>query len=108
MPSESTQSHNLKALIESLLFVSEKPVTVLEIAKVTAQPEKVIVDSLENLIREYEAPGGGLRILNVAGGYQLCTAPEHAEWIKKFCRYRFSQRLSTASLEALAIIAYKQ
>ncbi len=101
-------SFNLKSLIEALLFISEKPVSVSEMEKVFEQPAGTITEKIECLMREYVQQERGLRILSVAGGYQLCTAPEHAEWIKKFYHYRFSQRLSAASLEALAIIAYKQ
>jgi len=102
------QSFNLKALIESLLFISEKPVSVSELEKIFDQPASRITEAIEHLVEEYVQQARGLRILGVAGGYQMCTAPEYAEWIKKFYTYRFSQRLSSASLEALAIIAYKQ
>jgi len=70
-------------------------------------PAKV-TEAVEALGREYQEQSRGIRILPVAGGYQMCTAPEHAEMIKKFHSFRFSQRLSSASLEVLAIVAYKQ
>lgn len=102
------QPFNLKSLIEALLFISEKPVSVSELEKIFDQPAGLITEAIERLAEEYVQQGKGLRILSVAGGYQMCTAPEYTEWIKKFYTYRFSQRLSSASLEALAIIAYKQ
>lgn len=102
------EPYELKALIESLLFMSEKPVTVSEIGKAFESTPAKVTEAVESLAREYQEQARGIRILSVAGGYQMCTAPEHAEMIKKFHSFRFSQRLSSASLEVLAIVAYKQ
>lgn len=99
---------NLKSLIEALLFISEKPLTASEISKIFEITPREITDTVEALSGEYQEQKRGLRILPVAGGYQMCTAPEFAESIKKFHTHRFSQRLSGAALEVLAIIAYKQ
>src|SRR4030067_1752970 len=50
----------------------------------------------------------GLRILEVAGGFQIASRPELAQWIKRLRKVKQSSRLSKPSLETLAIIAYKQ
>lgn len=102
------EPYNLKSLVEALLFVCEKPLTIGEIGKLYEAPAKEITEAIESLAQEYQDQGRGLRIIAVAGGYQMCSAPEFAELIRTFHSQRFSQRLSGAALEVLAIIAYKQ
>jgi segregation and condensation protein B len=99
---------DLKNIVESLLFVAEKPIPVERFQKVILQAEKQqILDALEELANEYEARKGGFFLCKVAGGYQIRTRPEYSEWIKRLIQPR-SFRLSKASLETLAIIAYNQ
>ena len=97
-----------KTVIDSLLFVSDKPVSHLEMSKVLGVEAKEIKNTIELLKAEYEQQRRGFRILQIAGGYQMCTASETAEWVKKMQSYKYSQRLTGASLETVAIIAYKQ
>ena len=98
----------LKYIIESLLFVSEEPLglqqfkTVLEVTE-----SEVIRDALAELAAEYDRRGGGFELREVAGGYQLRTRADYSEWVKKLLKPS-PTRLSRASLETLAIIAYKQ
>src|SRR5574341_384771 len=98
----------LKSVLESLLFASEAPLTVTRISEVLeGADKKEIAGMLEELKREYETSGRGFRLAEVAGGYQLRTPKENAEWIKSLFRGR-PVRMSRATLETLAIIAYKQ
>lgn len=99
---------NLKSILESILFVNEKPILVEEIAHTLDLEKREVIASMEELKKDYEERSSGLCIVNVAGGYQMCTHPVNAEWIKKLYKERFKHRLSAASLEILAIIAYKQ
>ncbi len=98
----------LKPILESLLFVADRPLTVSRIGAVleNARPEE-IRSVLEEIREEFEARGCGIRLMEVAGGYQLRTAKENADWVKKFLGGR-PTRMSRATLETLAIIAYKQ
>lgn len=105
---KNMEPYNLQSLVEALLFVSEKPLTAAEISRLYESSPKEISEAVEALGKEYQAQNRGLRIIAVAGGYQMCTAPEFAELIRTFHSQRFSQRLSNAALEVLAIIAYKQ
>jgi len=103
----SDVSH-VKYIIESLLFVSEVPVPISQIKKTLENlTSNQIRKALTELKLEYEIRRGGFYLSEVAGGYQLRTRPEYKDWIKKFIRSR-PVRLSRASLETLAIIAYKQ
>ncbi|MFC1514858.1 SMC-Scp complex subunit ScpB [Candidatus Omnitrophota bacterium] len=99
---------NLKAILESILFVNEKPIVVDEICQTLDLEKKKVVSLLEELRDEHRTRGSGICLVNVAGGWQMCTAPENSEWIKKLYKERFKHRLSAASLEILSIIAYKQ
>ncbi|MFQ5902626.1 MAG: SMC-Scp complex subunit ScpB [Candidatus Binatia bacterium] len=98
----------LKSVIESLLFVAEGSLTVRHIGDVLEGVDrKEILSVLSELQSEYETAGRGFRLVEVAGGYQLRTPKENADWIKSLQRSR-PARVTRATLETLAIIAYKQ
>ncbi len=97
---------DLKHIVESLLFVSEEPLTVERIKAAVGFPEGgEIRRALQALADEYEARRGGFELKSVAGGYQIRTRPEYKEYIKRLLRSA-PPRLSRASLETLAIVAY--
>lgn len=99
---------DIKNIIESLLLVSEEPLTVDRIKDILVQAEKKeIQKALGELASEYENRKGGFFLREVAGGYQIRTRPEYSEWIKRLIQPK-PARLSKAALETLAIIAYKQ
>ncbi len=99
---------NLKKIIESLLFVSEDPITAEAICKAAGNREVAEVrTALAELIEEHRDRNGGFYLDRVAGGYQFRTPPENTEWIKRLIQPN-APRLSKAALETLAIIAYKQ
>lgn len=98
----------LKSILESLLFASEGPITIHRLGEVLEGVERSEISSvLQELQAEYDASGRGLRLAEVAGGHQMQTARENADWVKKLYRDR-PQRMSRATLETLAIVAYKQ
>lgn len=99
---------NLKNIIESLIFVSETPLTIDRIQKTVPDAQiHEIRSAIQTLIKEHESRKGGFFLKEVAGGYQFRTCPEYHEWIKNFIQPN-PVRLSRAALETLAIIAYKQ
>lgn len=99
---------DLKNIIESLLFVSETPLTVDRIRKILAFADtREIRDALGALVDEYERRNGAFILRQVAGGYQFRTRPEYTKWIRRLVQPS-PVRLSKAALETLAIIAYKQ
>ncbi|MEK7783376.1 MAG: SMC-Scp complex subunit ScpB [Candidatus Binatota bacterium] len=98
----------LRSVLESLLFAAETPLTVHRLSEVLEGIEKKeILSVLQELQAEYEAAGRGFRLAEVAGGYQMRTPKENADWVKNLFRGR-PARMSRATLETLAIIAYKQ
>src|SRR5687768_5316731 len=95
----------MDAILECFLFVSPEPVTPSQVAAALEIDERSARDALEGLRERYRS--AGLQVIRVAGGYQLCTRPEHAEAVSRFLRPP-AQRLSRPALETMAIIAYRQ
>ena len=96
------------AIIESLLFASEVPLSLAKIKSILSMYTHVeITEALEQLRQEYAGDGHGFFLAEVAQGYQFRSKPEYGEWIRKLKRIT-PARLSQAALETLAIIAYKQ
>ena len=96
------------AVIEALLFASETPLTAERMAEILSDTEKKeIVSFLEGLMREYEARGGGICLQEVAGGFQFRTRTDLAPWIRKLKAGRPAM-LSSAAMETLAVVAYRQ
>lgn len=99
---------DLKPIIESLLFVSETPLTMDHLKRIFEGEKTAVVQAaVEALMEEYEQRDGGFLLKQVAGGYQFRTQGRYNEWIKRLIRPN-APRLSKAALETLAIIAYNQ
>ena len=98
----------LMALAEALIFVADEPITTKLLADVLEENRDSVQAAVEELQREYESREGGLQIREIAGGWQLSTRTEFHEEVRKFLKTRPSAKLSLASLETLAVIAYKQ
>ena len=98
----------LVAIVESVLFACGEPITLGRLADVVAGPTRgELRAALRALGERAERERRGLRLIEVAGGYQFRTAPEHAEWVRRLFQQR-PWRLTRATLETLAIVAYKQ
>lgn len=97
----------LKNQIESLLFISHKPLTVSELAKLTGAEKKQAEEILAGLIEEYRSRAGGTEILRVEEKYQMATSGGSAGVIAKFIKSELTGELTRPSLEALTIIAYR-
>lgn len=99
---------DLKAIVESLLFVADMPLTIDKIRSVLEIADrKAIRDVITSLAEEYESGKRGFFLTEVAGGFQLRSRPEYREWIRRLKEAR-PARLSRPALETLSIIAYKQ
>ena len=98
----------LPAILESLLLAAGAPVPLGQLVAALDGPGRAeVLAALEALGAGYEREGRGLRLVHVAGGYQLRTPAEHGPWIRRLLRER-PPRLSRPMLETLAIIAYRQ
>ncbi len=100
----------LKGIIETLLFITDKPLSVKEIVELIEDKEvteEVVKQLIDELTTDY-LKNSALEIKNVAEGYQIATKPEYSEYIRRLYRERTALKLSPAALETLAIIAYRQ
>ena len=96
------------AVVEALIFVSEEPLSAKHIADVLKEDKDVINQTLAALAEEFNARNSGLQLREVAGGWQFATRPEYHEHVRALLKTRPSAKLSIASLETLAVIAYRQ
>ncbi len=101
--------NSLKAAVEALLYVSDMPLSLKKIRETLGDDMSFedVRAGVNALVAEFEADGRGVRIAELAGGYQFITRPEYAVYIKKLQKIR-PPKLSAQSLETLAIIAYRQ
>lgn len=95
--------------LEALLFVAAQPVSSTSLAAVLDMAPRDVVRMLRRL-REHYAEGHGITLLELAGGWQMVTAPEVEEAVRAFRADHVDEkiRLSKASLETLAVVAYRQ
>lgn len=105
---KSRSTAELVAAAEALIFVSEEPITVKMLAEVLEEDRESVQAAVEELGREYESRESGLQLREIAGGWQISTRTEFHEDVRRFLKTRPSAKLSLASLETLAVIAYKQ
>jgi segregation and condensation protein B len=98
----------LKAVAEALIFVADEPLSSKSIADVLKVERDAVEAAIGELVTEYDGRTGGLQLREIAGGWQIATRAEHHEQIRAYLKSRPSAKLSLASLETLAVIAYKQ
>lgn len=96
------------ARIEAILFVTEAPVPVGELAEVLELPVSRIEELLEELRLELEERGSGLVLRSAAGGWRLYSHPDSYPYLERFTSSATARKLSPAALETLAVIAYRQ
>jgi len=96
------------AVVEALIFVSEEPLSAKTIASVLREDREVVEAAIADVAKEFNGRNGGLQLREVAGGWQFATRAEYHEHVRAFLKSRPSAKLSIASLETLAVIAYKQ
>lgn len=96
----------LPTLVEAFILVSDGPVAVETLARALERDQPEVEAALQQLERDYAARG--IRVQRMRDRVQFVSAPEVAEQVQKFLGLDTSPRLSPASLETLAIIAYRQ
>jgi len=105
----SSEDSQLKALLEAIVYITEEPLSLAQIATALSQPRERVKVLLDELVAEYDRPEHGVTMREVAGGYKMTTKPEHHETVRNFVRsLKPPLKLSLPALETLAVIAYKQ
>ncbi|MSO23971.1 MAG: SMC-Scp complex subunit ScpB [Acidobacteria bacterium] len=100
----------LKPILEALIYVAEEPVAeAILVTLLGKEHQEAIREGLRLLQDHYQSADCGLEIKEVAGGYKMSTKAEHHEWVRKYVKHHTPPtKLSLASLETLAVIAYRQ
>jgi segregation and condensation protein B len=98
----------LVKVVESLLFATEAPLTAARMAEVAGASPDAVRAAVAELNRQYERFDRTFRVHRVAQGFQLYTLPDYSSWVRALFRRAAAQRLTQASLEVLATVAYKQ
>jgi segregation and condensation protein B len=98
----------LLGILESVLFAAGEPLSLARLADVVPGPSRAeLRAALVDLTGRLERERRGIRLVEVANGYQFRTDPAYAEWVRRLFQQK-PWRLTRATLETLAIVAYKQ
>lgn len=98
----------LEAALEGILFASGEPVPVERLC-LGLESDRATIDAVaQRLMDEYSFQRRGVRLVRLDASYQMCSAPEYADYIRKTLEGRKPARLSQSALEVLAVIAYFQ
>lgn len=99
---------NTRAALEAILFVTESPVPIEELAEVLELPKQQIQIELDELAADLVTRESGLVLRQAGGGYRLYSNPEAYPYLERFASSATARRISGAALEVLAVIAYRQ
>ncbi len=103
-----TEPPSLPAALEAVLLVVDEPVTEEALAACVERSGPEVATTLAALARDYAESGRGFELRPVAGGWRLYTRADCAPYVERFLSSGQSTRLTTAALETLAVIAYRQ
>lgn len=108
-PANAGESQAPIRLIEALLFAADAPLSALRLVElVGAGTPARMRAGIRELNTQYETWGVAFHIVEIANGFQMMTRPEYRPLLNKLNRQRMETRLTDATLETLAIVAYKQ
>ena len=105
--SRRLSEERVQRILESLLFASDKPLTLNELHECTGLDRPRIQSAMESLCAAHREGISGTVLYEVGGGWQLRTDPSNAEYVRRLLKAK-PQRLTRAAVETLAIIAYRQ
>jgi segregation and condensation protein B len=100
--------YSLEQKLEAMLTVAIEPITSEELADAVDDDASFVLETLRQLRAEYARERRGFQLAELASGWVMQTSPDVAPWVTKFANRDVSHRLSSAALETLAIIAYRQ
>jgi len=102
------ETNDWKPVLEALLFAADQPLPASLLAEAAETDLQTVSETLLALAADYDAGGRGVRLTEIAGGWQFLTREEYAPQLGRMLRGKKKMRLSRPALETLAIIAYKQ
>ena len=96
-------------IVEAVLFASDAPLNVEEIARADESlNEDRVEEAIQDLRAQYEESERAFQVMELGEGYQILTRPEFSPYLERFDTVPRPSRLSGPALETLAIIAYRQ
>ncbi len=98
----------IAAAIESILFVSGRPLEYAELRKLLDIDDESLASALQALAHQLENQGRGIRLQRLGEQVQLVTAPENARYVAALLGLPMTARLTTAAMETLAVVSYRQ
>jgi segregation and condensation protein B len=108
LPASMLAPEQLRSVLESLLFVAGRPLQIGELRRLLLVDEKRLREALRVLAAECERGGRGIRLQQVDDAVQFVSAPENARYVAALLGMPAQAKLTTAALEALAVVAYRQ
>ncbi len=99
---------NLQGIIESILFAAGEAVRADKLAELLEVDTATVREQVQELTAYYNQQKRGFAIIEIDGGYQICTRPEYYTYVQAMAGMKRQQGLSGAAFEALSIIAYNQ
>ncbi|HEY1832119.1 MAG TPA: SMC-Scp complex subunit ScpB [Acidimicrobiales bacterium] len=102
------ETDELHRAIEAVLLVAVEPLSAGLLAELLEEPNERIEEALDALAAGYQLQRRGFVLARIAGAVRLQTHPDLAPYVERFANRDVSTRLSTAALETLAIVAYRQ
>ena len=105
---DTLEMKDIEAAVEGILFASGEPVHVDRICVALELDRPTAEQVLQKLMDYYSYERRGIRLLHIEDSWQLCSAPDYAEYIRKAFEIRKPAKLSQPALEVLTIIAYYQ
>lgn len=108
LPATLLTDEQLRSVLESLLFVAGRPLQVAELRRLLVVDERRLREAVATLADECERSGRGIRLQRTADAVQFVSAPENARYVAALLGMPTQARLTTAALETLAVVAYRQ
>jgi segregation and condensation protein B len=99
---------NARSAIEAILFVTESPVPINELAEILEMPADRVESLIEELRVDLEERESGIVVRFTAGGWRLYSHPDAYPYLERFSSTATARRLSPAAIETLAVVAYRQ
>jgi len=98
---------NLKSKIESLLFITNQPLSVKRLVVLTKAEKNKVEEAIKELMADYNQPAKGISLQKIGDQIQLVTSGDNSKLVKDFIKEETTGELSRAALETLTIIAYR-
>lgn len=101
-------SQDIKPLLESVLLVTNKPLSFKELADIVQAEENLVKDSISALQNKFNQDDSGIHLALNNNKVQLISNPKFGKWLQNYLKDELTGELTNASLETLSIIAYRQ